>query len=524
MRPLARREFLKALAATGAVFSCATAGGVRAQVNARPRFADYPFSLGVASGYPQPDGMVLWTRIAPKPEDDDGGMGRQIVPVRWEIATDEAMRDVAASGSAEAAPEWGHSVHVETRGLAPDRPYWYRFSTGAAQSPIGRTRTAPAADVLPARLRFAFASCQQYEQGYYGAYRYIVADEPDLIAFLGDYIYEKSWGTRHVRRHTGGEPYTLDDYRVRYALYKSDPDLQAAHRACPWIVTWDDHEVDNDYANDESEDGQPRERFLARRAAAYRAYYENMPLPARMRPDGPNMKIYTRVDWGRLARFHLLDDRQYRSHEVCSKRPDGGGSNVVDVAECPALADPMRSMLGAEQEAWIDAALAATHSRWNLIAQQTLMAQLARLKDGHRRIWTDGWDGYPVARRRLLEAVVRHRPSNPVVIGGDVHAHYVADLKTDFDDAASPVMASEFCGTSITSQGPSQRFVETALADNPHLKFGRGDKRGYVRVEIGAKQLRADLRAMATVKERDAACTTLASFVVEDGRPGPQPA
>ncbi len=236
------------------------------------------------------------------------------------------------------------------------------------------------------------------------------------------------------------------------------------------------------------------------------------------------MKIHTRVDWGRLASVHLLDDRQYRSHEACSKRPAGGGSNVVDAAECAALADPARTMLGAEQEAWLDAALADTRSGWNVIAQQTLMAQLDRQPGAGKRVWTDGWDGYPAARRRLLDSIAARRPANPVVIGGDVHAHWVADLKPDFDDPHSPVVASEFCGTSITSQGPSQNFVEAALGENPHLKYGRGDKRGYVRVEITPKQLSADLRAMASVQTADAACSTLASFIVEDGRPGPQKA
>ena len=520
MPPIDRRNFLKALAAAGL---CA-ASGARAQYDPKPRFSANPFSLGIASGYPVPDGMSLWTRLAPKPDEDGGGMGRASVPVVWRVATDELMRDIVVAGTAMAAPEWGHSVHAQAKGLESDRTYWYRFECGDVQTPVGRTRTAPAPDAMPARLRFAFASCQQYEQGYFGAYRHIVADDLDLVAFLGDYIYEKSWGTRHVRKHTGGEPYTLEDYRLRYALYKSDPDLQAAHRACPWIVTWDDHEVDNDYAGDEPEDGMERERFLARRAAAYRAYYENMPLPARMRPAGDVMTIYTRVDWGRLVRFHLLDDRQYRSHEACSKRPGGGGSNVVDATACAPLADPARTMLGAEQEAWLDAGFAGANSAWNVIAQQTLMAQLDRKAGPGKSVWTDGWDGYPAARRRLLEAVAARRPANPVVIGDDVHSHWVADLKPDFDDPNSPVVASEFCGTSITSQGPSQKFVEAALAENPHLKYGRGDKRGYVRVEITPKQLRADLRAMESVQSAEAACSTLASYIVEDGRPGPQKA
>jgi alkaline phosphatase D len=373
-----------------------------------------------------------------------------------------------------------------------------------------------------ARLRFAFASCQQYEQGYYAAHAQIARDAPDLVAFLGDYIYESSWGREHVRRHTGGEPYTLDEYRARYALYKSDPDLQAAHAACPWIVTWDDHEVDNDYADDRPEDGMPREQFLERRAAAYRAYYEHMPLPARMRPAGPDMRIYTQLGWGTLARFFVLDDRQYRSWHACPRPGRRGGSNTVDVAACERLANPNRSMLGRAQERWLDGALANSTARWNVLAQQTRMAQFDELPGAGRRAWTDAWDGYPAARRRILQSFLQHRTSNPVVIGGDVHAFYVADLKTDFDDPGAPAVASEFVGTSITSQGRPQELIEANLAENPHVKFAEGRYRGYVRVEVTSKEWKADLRAMESVQRRDAACRTLAAFVVEDGKPGPQ--
>jgi alkaline phosphatase D len=261
-------------------------------------------------------------------------------------------------------------------------------------------------------------------------------------------------------------------------------------------------------------------RFLARRAAAYRAYYEHMPLPARMRPDGPHMRIYTQFGWGALARFFLLDDRQYRAHQVCPRY--SGGSSVVDVRECPTLADPDRSLLGATQEAWLERAFADSRGGWNIIAQQTLMARFGVGSGSARRYWTDGWDGYPAMRRKLLTSIRSTRLQNPVVIGGDVHHHAVADLKIDFDDPASPVLASEFCGTSITSQARSQRQLDAARADNPHVKLADGRYRGYVRMDIGRKRLQADLRAMETVTERDAACGTLASFVVDSGRPGPQ--
>ncbi|MDH3318155.1 MAG: alkaline phosphatase D family protein [Betaproteobacteria bacterium] len=473
----------------------------------------YPFGLGVASGYPHPGGMVLWTRLL-------GDFGSAAVPVRWEIAADESMRRIVASGSVPAEPDWAHSARVEANGLEPDRWYWYRFMAGDAVSPVGRTRTAPRLDAAVDRLRFAFASCQQYEQGYYGAHRHIAADAPDLVAFLGDYIYESSWGKDHVRKHTGSEPYTLDDYRARYALYKSDPDLQAAHAACPWIVTWDDHEVDNDYADDRPEDGMPREQFLARRAAAYRAYYEHMPLPERMRPRGPDMRLHTQLGWGTLGRFFVLDTRQYRSWHPCPRRGRSGGSNTVDVEKCAQLFDGERSMLGRAQERWLESALRESRSRWNLLAQQTRMAQFDQKPGPGRRAWTDGWDGYPAARQRLLSFLSVRRIANPVVLGGDVHLFNVCDLKLDFDDPASPVVASEFVGTSITSQAATQERLNKLLPDNPHMQLLDSRFRGYVRMEVTPRALRADLRAMQTVQVRDAACRTLATYEVANGKAG----
>ena len=280
-----RRSFLAGLAALG-ISQAVPARAAYREIG----FDSFPFTLGVASGYPQPDGMVLCTRLL-------GDLGPATVPVRWEIAEDEAMHRVVASGSAEAHPDWAHSVHVEPKGLQPGRWYWYRFSAGGAQSPLGRTRTAPAAGATVARLRLAFASCQHYEQGWFNAYRHIIADEPDLVAFLGDYTYESSWGRDHVRKHGSPAPHSLQEYRARYALYKGDPDLQAGHAACPWIVTWDDHEVVNDYAGEHQGSESAGRSFAARRAAAYRAYYEHMPLPASMRPARGGMRIYTQLDW-----------------------------------------------------------------------------------------------------------------------------------------------------------------------------------------------------------------------------------
>jgi alkaline phosphatase D len=508
-----RRRFLQALAALG----LATAGRARAQpVNARPRFSADPFSLGVASGYAHAAGFVLWTRLAPVPLAPGGGMPPEVTAVGWEVARDEEMRNVVASGTAYAAPDEAHSLHVEVLGLAPARRYWYRFTAGDAVSSIGSARTAPSLSARPPRLRFAFASCQHWEQGYFGAYRHIVADEPELIVHLGDYIYEASFGRDPVRSHGMPESITLDDYRRRYALYKTDADLQAAHRACPWLITWDDHEVENDYANDRSQALDAPEWFLARRAAAYRAWYEHMPVPRSMIPFGPSARIYTRSGHGNLVNFFVLDDRQYRSHEVCP-RPGRGGSNSVDPTACAELADPNRTMLGTAQEQWLAASLESSRAHWHVVAQQTRMAQFDELAGPGRRAWTDSWDGYPVARKRLLQSLAAK--SNPVVIGGDIHAFNVNQLKLDYDDPASPVVASEFVGTSISSQAWPQERIDALRADNPHVLFADTRYRGYVRVDVTPQRLQADLRGLDTVKTRESKCTTLASFVVEDGKP-----
>jgi len=501
-----RRRFLKTLGALGAAYALPSFAETR---------ASHPFGLGVASGYPTPDGVVLWTRLAGNPDP-------LAVPVRWEIAGDEAFKSILSSGTATAEPAWGHSVHVEVNGLAPERWYWYRFMTAGAESPVGRTRTAPAAGAANARLRFAFASCQQYEQGYFSAYRHIAADAPDLVAFLGDYIYESTWGRDHVRKHDVPEPYTLDAYRARYTQYRSDPDLQAAHAACPWIVTWDDHEVDNDYADDRPEDGMERAPFLERRAAAYRAYYEHMPLPARMRPKGPDMRIHTHLDWGQLARFHILDTRQYRSWQACPRKGRRGGSNTLDIEHCERLSRPGRSMLGRAQERWLEQSLGDSRAAWNVLAQTTPMAQFDSKPGPGRRAWTDGWDGYPAARQRLFQTFTEKKIANPVVLGGDVHSFNVNQLKLDFDDPASPIVASEFVATSITSQAWSQERLNQYLPDNPHMLQTDSRFRGYARAEVTAKRMTVDLRAMESVATRDAPCSTLASFVVEDGKPGPQ--
>ena len=479
------------------------------------RAAEDPCALGVASGERGPNSVVLWTRLATRWQG--GGMGEAPVPVDWVVARDEAMRDVVRRGRAMAVAEDAHSVHAEISGLEPDRPYWYRFTALGAASDVARTRTAPRPGTMPARLRFAVASCQQYEQGYYAAYRHMLAEEPDLVVFLGDYIYEASWGRNLVRSHEGDSARDLAGYRDRYALYKTDPDLRAMHRACPWLVTWDDHEVSNDYAADRGE-AEEGEAFLARRAAAYKAFWEHMPLPASARPDGASARIYRRAAFGDLAGFHILDDRQHRAYQAC-QRPGRGGGGYVSREGCAELDDPSRSMLGAAQESWLRDGLRAARSRWTILAQQTRMARLGTTRTPVT-YWTDGWDGYPAARARLLEDLAASRAPNPLVIGGDIHANLVAELRPDFDRPEAPAVAVEFTGTSITSQGRAYR--ESYPAD-PHIAYANGSARGYLMLTLTRETAAAVLRVIGDPRDRDTGIATQRRFVVEAGRSALQP-
>jgi len=473
-----------------------------------------PFTLGVASGRPTSVGATLWTRLAPEPLSEAGGMPPTPVQVRWEVAEDREGARPLRVGLLTARAEWAHSVRVEVTGLRPDRHYRYRFASGDAVSPTGRFRTAPAAGEGD-RLRIVYASCQQYEQGHYGAWRHAVADAPDLVVFLGDYIYESSWGRRLVRRHDPGVPTTLEAYRRRHALYRTDPDLQAAHAACAWVVTWDDHEVDNDYANDRSQRADPPESFLERRAAAYRAYFEHMPLPWSMAPRGASMRVFGELDWGALLRLHVLDDRQYRSPQACTP-PGQGGSRTVG-SECAERHDPALTMLGAEQEAWFARSMSGSRARWNVVAQQTLIGRADSRPGPPEGWWTDGWDGYTAARRRLLHAVRAAGAANPIAIGGDVHAFYAGELHEDFDRPGARPAMLEFVGTSITSQTWGQARIDAVVAENPNLHYGEGRFRGYTRLDVGRDRAEVAMRGITDPADPRTDCRTLRRFALRDG-------
>ncbi len=488
-----------------------------AVATSRPRFVGYPFTLGVASGAPTPESVMLWTRLAPEPLAG-GGVREDAVVVRWEVATDDGFRRVVRRGTADALSGRGHTLHVRVDGLQANRWHWYRFMAGDDQSPVGRTRTLPTPGANPTRLRLAYGSCQQFEQGYYAAHRHIVDEDVDFMVFLGDYIYESSWGVNLVRRHAGGEPRTLAEYRNRHAQYKTDPDLQALHAQVPWLVIWDDHEVDNDYADWRSEDLDPQ--FLARRASAYQAYFEHMPLPDGARPNGPDARIYARYDFGRLARIHLLDGRQYRTPQACP-RPGRGGANVVGES-CRDLFDPERTMLSAQQERWLDDGVRAAPDRWNVLAQATLMARADPRLGGEEQFWTDSWDGYPAARTRLLTGLRDRDARSCVVISGDAHATFACDLRQDAGNEDSPVVATEVCGTSITSQGRSASQIETLLRENLDIHYADASRRGYTVLDITPGETTVAARVLDDAAVPTSGVSTARTFTIERDRPGIQ--
>ena len=504
-----------------------------------PGVTDGVFGLGVASGDPLPDGVILWTRLAPKPTDG-GGMPARDIPVDWQVATDEGFRSVIRAGTQTATAALAHSVHVDVRGLQPGRDYFYRFRAGAVLSPVGRTRTAAAPgagpDAASGALSFALVSCQDFQNGYWPAYDAIAADRPDLVVHVGDYIYEYDPDSRFPdRRHTTPQTpgldqlQTLADYRNRYGQYKTDPALQAAHLAAPWVVTWDDHEVENNYAGLVDEIGdtgpkhQDRATFARQRAAAYQAYYEHMPIRVTLSPGSPDLKIYRRLTFGSLATLNVLDTRQYRT-------PAPGDSPSAIGAAALGGANTGGTMAGAEQERWLRAGLDTSSTRWNLIAQQTMMAQLdGQLPGGDGQTLTnlDQNDGYRPYRRRILSGVRDSKARNPVVLSGDLHCAWVNDLRVDFDQPETPVVATEFVCTSISSSFflISDEFVRDNNARfNPHVRYFRGDRRGYTRFRVTPTECRADLRVAADIDHRDSPVTTDATWVVEDGRPGAQSA
>ena len=493
-----------------------------ARVLAQPAFAKDPFTLGVASGEPWNRSVVLWTRLAPEPLDG-GGMPAAPVEVGWEVARDDAFRNIVTSGTAIARPELGHAVHVEAGGLEPARDYWYRFHAGKETSPAGRTKTAPAPDSQVDRLRFAVCGCNHYETGYFTAFRMIAEESFDFVVHTGDYIYEdpsaaQTKRANAVRQHRGDEPYTLTEYRNRYAQYKLDRDLMAAHMSAPFVVTPDDHEVENDYAGTADEHDTPPEVFLLRRAAAYQAYFESMPLRSDALPSGPNMRLYRRLQFGRLMDLSMLDTRQYRSRQACGRRL---------ASDCPPAADPLRTMLGSAQERWLSAQLVRRRATWTVLGQQVpTFARDAGTTNPQGRYSMDKWDGYTAPRARLYARLRETRAPNPIILSGDVHVHYGADLRVDYRNPQSPIVGVEFTNTAVSSGGDGTDVAavwEKIHPDNPHIKY-HSARRGYIACTATPQTMRADFKVIDRVSVPDGKTSIGGSLVVHAGRPGTTPA
>lgn len=531
---LTRRNFLR----TSVLGSLASTAAVQAVGQT------YPFVLGVASGSPTHDSIVLWTRLQGA---DQTVFAESQIAVRWEIAHDEVFKHLVQTGNVTANATLGHSVHVEVQNLKADRWYFYRFRVGAATSPVGKTRTFAKAGSAVNQLRLAYASCQRWEAGYFSAYKHMLADQPDAVLFLGDYIYEYPGNpVSMVRKPCAtsalGFVLTLDDYRARYAQYKTDPDLQAMHAACPWLMTWDDHEVQNDYAGLISGDSGVADvfsntaEFAQRRAAAYQAYYENMPIRAatlmkglaglRDLNAGSEMRIYQRIDVGQLASLYMLDTRQYRDRQVCSKNGKYGSSQI-NPEQCANWLDPNRTLLGAQQETWLDAQFSNAKPRghtWNVMAQSTLFGMRDNKPGVGRSFFNDGWDGYPLARQKLTDALQKHDVSNPVILGGDVHENWVGHIKADYaqthEAQKSKPIGVEFCGTSITSPAGSGAIARTAerLAENPHFVFADATQRGYGLLDFTPQALTTTLKVVDDVRQARTSISTLAQFRVQAGQ------
>ncbi len=492
-----RRQFLAALAAARL-----------SPVLAAPKFTSDPFSLGVGSGDPLPDGVVLWTRLIGEQ------LGNANHEVDYVVAEDEGLKKVVKSGKAIASPQFAHSVHADVRGLKPGRWYFYQFRSGGFETAVARTRTAPAPGSNEA-LRFAFASCQHYETGYYTAYKHMAEEDLQLVVHLGDYIYEGGISENRPRKHTGPEIKSLSDYRNRHALYKSDEHLKLAHARFPWIITWDDHEVDNNYADDKEENGAPRDGFLERRANAYQAYYEHMPLRETSLPHGSHLQLFRRFDFGNLARFHVLDTRQYRTDQPC-----GDGRKPV----CEATLSESATILGAEQYRWLTEGMKSGKQAWNILANQVLFSKIDAKPGEGQEYSMDQWSGYEMERRKLLRFMQESKAAHPVVITGDIHSNWASDLKANFDDPKSATIGSEFVGTSITSAGDGLELPaaeEAFKRDNPHLHFFLA-KRGYVSCTVNDKQWRTDYRMVPYVTRPGAPLETKASFIVDAKKPGMQ--
>ncbi|MEZ5415981.1 MAG: alkaline phosphatase D family protein [Vicinamibacterales bacterium] len=495
-----RRHFLTGSAASIAAFPFAEfvrpEDVVAAEQTARR--ASPVFRHGVASGDPRSDRVLLWTRVS-------GGDGE--VAVRWTLAANPAMTRVVARGETRTGAARDFTVKVDATGLRPATTYYYRFEALGGRSVVGRTRTLPAAGAD--RLRMALVSCSNYPYGYFNAYARLAArTDLDLVLHVGDYIYDYHQGRYFdpdLAKDRAVDPPTeilvLEDYRKRYALYRTDPDLQAVHQQHPFVAVWDDHEIANNAWRDGAENHQPDEGdYHQRRAAAYQAYMEW--LPVREAPSARQPQLYRSFAVGDLADLVMLDTRVI------------GRDEQVDRANVLAVEDPRRSILGPGQEGWLEGELVESvraSTRWQILGQQVMFAPQAPA--GQPSTNADSWDGYRVSRSRVFDMVERHKVPNLVVLTGDVHSSWAYDLPRGLSDAYDPATGRGSLGVEIVCPAVSSPtpFTPANAAERraavtkarPHLKFMDGLSRGYVVLEVTRDRMQADWWLLNSVKERN---------------------
>ena len=510
---ISRRGFLAGTAGTAALIALGGCGDddgggeslpSLTTTNPPPRLDGDPFTLGVASGDPTPEAVILWTRLAPRPlaRNGSGGMPPDPVDVVWEVAEDADFRRVVAQGVETATPEHGHTVHADAGGLEPGTSYRYRFRVGDATSPVGRTRTLPDDDAEVDSFALAVVNCQWLDSGRYAAYRHLADQDVDLVLHLGDYVYEYASTNPDVRPRT--EIVDLDDYRLRYASYKLDPALQAVHHRAPFVATWDDHEVVNNYAGDTGQGDLDAAAVRARRAAGYQAWWEHLPVRFSPPEDGA-LEVYQSFAVGDLARITVLDQRQYSDVPPCR------GQVVGDFGDCAEREDD-RTRLGADQEDWFAEAVAADGVTWNLVGNPVVLAGVDAGQGSRSRFYLDTWDGYPDAQRRVIESLAA--ATNPVVLTGDYHAGMVLDVHETPFEPDTPVVAPEFMAPAISSV----LFDDDVASRTPHLRE-QLNANGYLAVVVTPDRLTADFLAVDDVADPRSPVRSASTWRVDPGDP-----
>jgi alkaline phosphatase D len=518
---LRRREFV--IASAGAGLALAGPGPLNyvalAKERKLPLAKEGAFAHGVASGVPSPKGITLWTRVSELTRSSR---------LTLEVATDKHFRHVVKRQDVVADAVKDFTVHTQIGKLKPAHEYYYRFHTKQKHSRVGTFRTLPPAD-SNTPIKVGFYSCQSYEAGYFTAQGALAKEKDlDLVLCLGDYIYEHHYydGPPARAETTGankdGDVQTLAEYRDKYRFYQADKNLQDLHAAYPFVVIWDDHEVEDNYAgsgpdsastdaaNKENNNEYPRRvPFGDRRKNGYKAFFEAMP---RVAPKGD--RIYGSLKLGNMAELFLTDERQYRDPQPC---------NDAQVTDCPDDLKPGRTFLGSTQKSWLKDALPKSKARWSLLASETMMMALDSVPGSHAN--QDQWDGYSAEREEILTDFLNKKVDNLVVLSGDIHTFLAGNLFTNGETSGKPV-GTELVGGSATSFGlpeelgiPSATLQSLRQASDPHVIFADFDKRGYCVVNVGKDELTGEFKAVSDAKVPNGNVSSLAKFRVKSGDP-----